>query len=115
MSSAGLQCEGSNAFASFRVIQVAHNEPKEPPHVLQDGHAVCKVPADGLCFYYCAVACKNLRAWNESRAENGLANTIEMQGRERAEAQQVRNSIIDLALKAQDKSVADRLRVELSV
>ena len=84
--------------------------PQAPAHLSdQEGPAVA-VPADGLCLYYCAVACANLAHWRASHDDRtGLARDPVHAARDLTEARAVQARVINAARRAGQAELADRL------
>ena len=63
--------------------------------VLDNRPALVNVPPDGLCFYHCVVACRNLPAWVSSHGEDGLGSTTEIQHADSRDADTMRDKLSD--------------------
>ena len=62
--------------------------------VLPNMAHVVNVPADGMCFYHCLVACRDLEAWMAQHDRRGQAASHEMRQRDEANDREARASLV---------------------
>ena len=92
------------------MITVEFTPPIAPPHLREDQGPVVAVPADGLCLYYCAVACGDLARWAATHyPKSGLAKDTTARAQDVSLAWIYRDRVIAAARHAGDSAMADRL------
>ena len=94
-------------------IDVTTAVPCHPPHLGDDHGASVAVPADGLCLYYCAVACQDLTAWaNTHHPITGLGSDLLQRAADLTEAWTWRDRVVSRARELGDVRMAARLSLE---
>ena len=92
-------CEAMTMPRARPEIAVQTSPPAHPP-VLRggEGQPFVQVPADGLCFYHCGVACRDLREWWLTHsASSGLAHNDDARKLDVAKAHELRDAILAVA------------------
>ena len=101
---------GSLSLTRRPAIEVDVTSPQAPPHLREEQGPVVAVPADGLCLYYCAVACNDLARWAATHCrQSGLAMDLTERAYDTAQAWIYRTRVIEAARQDGDIAMADRL------
>ena len=103
---------GMPAPTSRPVISISTNPPAHPAHLDDTDISLVQVPADGMCLFHCAVACRSLREWSASHGpSSGLAIDDAARQRDVQRALEVRDAVMMAAVAAGNKKAADRLKL----
>ena len=95
------------------VVSVATSPPGHAAHLGDNDPVAVQVPADGMCLYYCAVACRDLGHWVSTHdAATGLARDPAGRQRDVVSAAEVKDAVMMAAAECGDKKEADRLKQE---